>query len=76
MALDRPLQWLVCMLHLNEPPLKHLFEFLDGMTSGPISFKGSIGKAINEDLRLLPIANFQPLNGCVNKLPEIINHRA
>ena len=42
------------------------------MTSGPNSFKGRIGKAINEDLRLLPIAKFQPLNGSVNKLPEII----
>ena len=60
------------MLHLNELPLKHLFEFLDGMTSGPTSFKGPIGKAINEDLRLLPIPNFQPLNGCVYKLPDII----
>ena len=72
MALDRTLQWLLCMLHLNELPLKHLLEFLDGITSGPTSFKGSIGKAINEDLRLLPIANLQPLNSCVNKLPEII----
>ena len=42
-ALDRPLQWLVCMLHLNEIPLKHLLEFWDGMTSGPTSFKGPIG---------------------------------
>ena len=57
---------------MNELPLKHVFEFLDGMTSGTNSFKGPIGKAINEDLRLLPIANFQPINGYVNKLPEII----
>ena len=53
-------------------PFENLYEFLDGMTCGPTSFKGPIGKAINEDLRLLPIANFQPLNGCVNKVPEII----
>ena len=72
MVLDRPLQWLVCVLHLNELPFKHLFEFLDGITSGPNSFKCPIGKAINEDRRLLPIANFQPLNGFVNKLPETI----
>ena len=42
------------------------------MTSGPNFFKGPIGNAINEDFRMFPIANFQPLNGCVNKLPEII----
>ena len=34
-SLDRPLQLLVCMLHLNELPLKHVFEFFDGMTYGP-----------------------------------------
>ena len=71
-ASDRPLQWLVCMLHLNELPLKHLFEFLDGMTGGTNSFKGTIGKAINDDLRLLPIADFQPTKCYVDKLPEII----
>ena len=57
------------MLYLNELPLKHVYEFLDGMTSGPNSFKGPIGKAINE---LLPIANFQAINGYVNRLHKIV----
>ena len=28
-----PLQWLVCQLHTNELPLRHLFEALDGATT-------------------------------------------
>ena len=28
--LGRPLQWAVCMLHLNELPLRHVFQMLDG----------------------------------------------
>ena len=71
-ALNRPLQWLVCMLHLNELPLKHIFEHFDGTTSGPVSFTGQIGKEISKDLRLLTVINFQPIEGHVEKLPESI----
>ena len=48
--LDRPMQWLVCQLHLNELPFKHVFELVDGKTSGPGSFKGEIGKKNNRRL--------------------------
>ena len=44
--INRPLQWLVCVLHLNELLLKHLFEKLDGPTSGPESYTVPIGKLI------------------------------
>lgn len=44
--LGRPLQRFICMLHTNELPLRHLFEQLDGGTSGAITFTGPIGKAI------------------------------
>ena len=27
---ERPLHWFVCLLHFNELPLRHLFEYLDG----------------------------------------------
>jgi hypothetical protein len=33
--LGRPLQWLVCLLHANELPLRHLLQKLDVGTSGP-----------------------------------------
>uniref|UniRef100_A0A6P7H9T0 Uncharacterized protein LOC114349245 n=1 Tax=Diabrotica virgifera virgifera TaxID=50390 RepID=A0A6P7H9T0_DIAVI len=45
-ALNRPLQWFICMLHLNELPLRHLLIQLDGVTQGPKAFSGAIGKAI------------------------------
>ena len=36
----KPLQWLVCQLHGNELPLRHLFLHLDGSTTGPRAFSG------------------------------------
>jgi hypothetical protein len=47
--LNRPLQWIICMFHLNELPLRHLFKMLDGSTSGPNTYKGIIGSAIEKD---------------------------
>jgi hypothetical protein len=44
--LKKPLQWLVCQLHGNELPLRHLMEHLDGPTSGPRGFSGPIGGAL------------------------------
>ena len=40
----RPLQWVICLLHLNELPLRHIFQNLNGLTSGPDSFSGSIDR--------------------------------
>ena len=56
----RPLQWLICMLHCNELPLRHLLQKLDGVTTGPKAFSGTIGKAIQtcEDL---PVINYSPI---------------
>jgi len=45
--LGKPLQWLVCQLHGNELPLRHLFQYLDGSTTGPRAFAGPIGKALS-----------------------------
>lgn len=42
--LNRPLNWFICMLHLNELPFRHLFIKLDGTTTGPYSFNGPLGK--------------------------------
>ncbi|GBP06283.1 Protein asteroid homolog 1 [Eumeta japonica] len=46
--LQRPLQWIICMLHLNELPLRHLFDYLDGKTSGPSTYNGPIGKLLDK----------------------------
>ena len=57
---EHPLQSLVCLLHTNELLLRHLFEAVDGATTGPRGFPGSIGK------RLLtcseqPVSSFEPV---------------
>ena len=44
--LERPVQWLVCLLHANELPLRHLIEKLDGGTTGPNVFSGPIGSSL------------------------------
>lgn len=46
-ALGRPLHWFICLLHFNELPFRHLFEFLDNSkTSGPRTASGLISKQI------------------------------
>ena len=48
--LELPVQHIDSLLHLNELPLRHLFYSVDGVTSGPDSFKGRIGKDVYEDV--------------------------
>src|SRR6218665_1574966 len=43
-SFEHPVQWLGCLLHANDLPLRHLFEALDGATTGPRGFSGSIRK--------------------------------
>lgn len=60
-SLNRPLQWLICLLHFNELPFRHIFKHLDGETSGPKAFKGKIGRKIGESVSNLPVENFEPI---------------
>ena len=69
--IERPLQWLICLLHANELPFRHVFECIDGKTSGPTSFKGMIGKKISKDLTKANIVEFTPVQ-CDIKMPEYI----
>ena len=43
--LQKPVHWFICQLHGNELPLRHLFQVLDGKSSGPFAFQGMLGKA-------------------------------
>ena len=45
--------WLVCFLHLNELPFRHLLQDLDGKTSSDHTFSGPIGKTL-ENLEINP----------------------
>ena len=47
MFLGRALQWNICLLHLNELPLRHVFIYLDGTTKSPDKFAGPIGSQLN-----------------------------
>ena len=38
--------WLICLLHINELKLRHLFFELDDPTQGDKAFKGPIGKLL------------------------------
>ena len=63
--LNKPLQWIVCLLHTNELPLRHLMKELDGDTSGPEHFAGMIGKQL-PNCELLDVVDFKAVQA-----PEI-----
>lgn len=58
--LNRPLKWLICQLHANELPLRHLIKELDGETNGPRGFTGPIGKAL-EGCEKLAVKSFEKI---------------
>ena len=58
--IGRPLQRIVCLLHTNELPLRHLFLHIDGTTIGPNSFSGCIGKLLKECDKM-PFVNFKKI---------------
>jgi hypothetical protein len=60
LKVKRPLQWLVCLLHANELPLRHLFQSLDGATTGPHGFAGTLGKALHK-CDELPVVEYRPV---------------
>lgn len=67
--LEKPLQWLICLLHANELPFRHVFLSIDGKTSGPKTSEGVIGRKIQEDLTKLEIVQFVPVSGNVPEVP-------
>lgn len=65
MRLKKPLQWLVCLLHINELPLRHLFSHLDGKTVSPNTYSGIIGKQLDK-CETLPVVKFKSIeSSCV-----------
>ncbi|CAH0552762.1 unnamed protein product [Brassicogethes aeneus] len=58
--LHRSLQWFPCLLHANEPSLRHLFSQLDGVTTGPNTYSGPIGKGL-EKCEQFPVVAFQAI---------------
>lgn len=50
----------ICMIHWNELPWRRLFCNIDGVTLGPNTYSGTIGKKF-EDCETLDVKNFQPI---------------
>ena len=59
--LNKPVQHIVCQLHANELSLRHLIQKLDGKTSGPSGFTGSIGRQLIK-CESLPIIEFEKID--------------
>ena len=70
-GVGRPLQWLVCMLHMNELPLRKYISFVDGgRTTDSSTSTGEIASALNFDPKDLPIVEFRPVQGKVVDVPD------
>ena len=59
--LGKKKMWLVCFLHTNELPLRHLIEDLDGKTSSDKGFSGPLGKALDTVTSLEMNPRFKPI---------------
>ncbi|GBM70797.1 hypothetical protein AVEN_127343-1 [Araneus ventricosus] len=57
LKLHRPIQWIICLLHFNEFPLRHLFE---RKSSGPSSYTGDIGRNL-KGCEKLPLVAFNSI---------------
>ena len=56
---QRPLQWVICLLHCNELSLQHVFKALDRIIKCPHSFTGVIGSHLNGTVSDWKVANFK-----------------
>jgi DNA-binding protein YbaB len=70
--LEKPLQRFICMLHTNELPLRHLFQNLDGRTTGATTFSGTIGKALHH-CENKPVVQFVAIT-VGEPLPDLPQH--
>ena len=62
---------MVCLLHTNELPLRHIFQYLDGGTESPNTFAGPIGKSLDSNSSQWPVITFKPiLNSYFPTLPN------
>ena len=60
-ALQRPLQQVVCLLHTNELPLRHVFVELDGSTKSLNAFAQPIGKKLDSNVSQWPVVTFKSI---------------
>ena len=59
--LGQKMTWLICYLHTNELPLRHLIQDLDGKTTSDNTFSGPLGKALDNVVNLDINPKFPPI---------------
>ena len=59
--LNKALFIVMCMLHINELPLRHLVIGLDGPTSSVTGWTGPIGKILSQVNKMTRLAVFEPI---------------
>ena len=57
----KPIQWFICLLHIDKLPLRHLFGYLDGPTTGPRAFSGTICSVVSLSASIFYCCFFLPL---------------
>ena len=63
LKLNKPVHWFICQLHANELPLRHLFQTLDGKTTGSKGYSGNTCIAKMPDgSKKLDVFNFKSVS--------------
>ena len=70
--LQKPLQWLICLMHANELPLRKIIEVVDGKTTGPKTSTGQLAGVLEFDPQQKPIIEFTPVSGCVVDVEDVV----
>ncbi|GBO39692.1 hypothetical protein AVEN_62058-1, partial [Araneus ventricosus] len=60
LKLQRPIQWIICLLHFKELPLRHVFEYIDDKSSIPTSYTGGIERNL-KGCKKLPLVSFNSI---------------
>ena len=72
--MERPLQCIVCLLHLNELLFRHLFDANDGKTTGPATFASEMGKQIKNKVHQLKLVTFQAVSSDIPQFSsQVVN---
>lgn len=66
--LERPLQWLICLLRLNELAFHRLFKFLDNSSCSPSGYSSELGNQLLNCEKLKPV-KFKRIELDFNRLP-------
>jgi hypothetical protein len=74
LQLQKPLQWLICLMHANELPLRKLIEALYGKSTGPRTNQGPFASMLDFDPQHKPIIFFDPIAGCVADVHDLVKN--